>query len=177
MQKSSLPQIFIAPDCLFNDGKGEQGFWIDASLPVSEIHRQIRAMIRLYCEDGCQMWHIKDAKNFQNIKIAPFQSLEEIAAIGQILAIHNTAYALHIKYFGAENTSLESFDKHYHGVWDSKKDFLNHLANELGRAALSNDAGCYLEQVCWDGLVWSTFTDLYVGFNDGRFAYHVFRLD
>ena len=175
--QNPTPLIFVVPDCHVFNGKLDQGFWLKACEPASEVRKNVRSLIRLYCEDGCQHWSIQSTRNFCGIQIPCWMPLEEVCELGEMLMIHGAAYAIHLKHFGPEHTSPAIFSDRYQGCWDSKEDYFAHMVSEI-RGKCDELPLCNLTNITsdqWTKLLQILFDSSYVGYPSSPTAYHVFR--
>lgn len=60
------------------------GVWLDASLPIGELHSRISSMLLNSVEPGAEEWVIHDSQGF-NPPIEPHTTLEEVKE--QLLAM------------------------------------------------------------------------------------------
>ncbi|MBD2504046.1 antirestriction protein ArdA [Anabaena azotica] len=127
------PQIYVSCLSAYNNGK-LHGMWIDCTQDASEIQEDIEWMLswspcRNY--EACEEWAIHDFQNWYGIHIDEYESIEKLAELAQTLSEHGAAYAAYYQY-DTIAASVEDFQEHYWGEYESEEDFVYDQLEEQG---------------------------------------------
>jgi antirestriction protein len=126
------PRIYVASLSDYNAGR-LHGVWIDADQDANDLQDHIEVMLAASDEPGAEEWAIHDFEGFGPLHLSEFESVVDIARIGQGIAEHGMAYA----HFAAMLTptgygELDKFEDSYQGRWDSMQAYAEDLLDSLG---------------------------------------------
>ena len=125
------PRIYAASLADYNNGN-LHGRWIDASDP-DRLYEQVGEMLASSPVPGAEEWAVHDYEGFGSFRLSEYESIETIARVAFGIVEHGTAFAHWIEHVGTADTdSLDNFDEHYLGAWDSLSDYAEQLLDDLG---------------------------------------------
>lgn len=126
------PRIYAASLADYNNGN-LHGRWIDANQDPDDLHVAIADMLSTSKIPGAEEWAIHDYEGFGSFRLSEYESIETVARIARGIADHGTVFAHWVDHVGTTDTdSLDHFDEHYLGTWDSLSDYAEQLLDDLG---------------------------------------------
>src|SRR5687768_7754754 len=85
---ADTPRIYVACLAAYNAGT-LHGEWLDADQSAEELHEAIRGMLSKSPKPGAEEWAIHDYHNFGDIKLSEHESLENVAALAELITEHD----------------------------------------------------------------------------------------
>lgn len=126
------PRIYAASLSDYNNGR-LHGRWIDANQDVDAISEEIGDMLAGSRFDPAEEWAIHDYEGFGALRLSEYESLEDIAMLGQGIVRHGEVFAGFAAALDiAEWHRLLEFDDHYRGSWPSVEDYAVDLLEGIG---------------------------------------------
>lgn len=156
-----VPQIYVACLSAYNNGY-IHGLWVDATQDEDAIEDDINWMLSWSPAQGteaCEEWAIHCFEGFGSIQISEYENLEKVSLYAQLLdgaEATEKVISLFIKWateVGIE-VSLEKFQEHYIGYWDSVSDFAlsNHVSEMYGFEEMKKQSPFWSEFIDWERL-------------------------
>ena len=128
---ADTPRIYVACLAAYNGGR-LHGAWIDADQSADEIHDAIKQMLSRSPEPGAEEWAIHDHDNFQGIEIGESTSIENVAAIAELLREHESAGAIAYNHFSDLDEARKALTDQYYGEWSSLADWAEDYLKDTG---------------------------------------------
>ncbi len=125
---SDTPRIYVRCLASYNAGH-THGKWIDAT-DADCILEEIQEVLSTSPENG-EEWAIHDYEGFGGLELSEYESIERVAALGQLIDEHGAAFAAFTNHVGVDYATEESFQDAYCGEWDSEKAYAENLFDEL----------------------------------------------
>jgi len=131
-QTQAEPRIYAASLSDYNDGR-LHGRWIDANQEPDDIQAEISDMLAESPMPDAEEWAIHDYEGFASFRLSEYESVEALARIAHGVAEHGPAFAHWVDHVGTTDIeSLDAFEEHYLGYWDSLSDYAEQLLDDLG---------------------------------------------
>ena len=169
------PRIYAASLADYNNGH-LHGRWINANQDPDDLQADITEMLASSPIPGAEEWAIHDYEGFGRFRLSEYESIATVARIGQGIAEHGPIFAHWIDHIGTTDTdTLDHFDEHYLGTWNSLPDYAEQLLDDLG-IDLDTIAPAWLTpyiSIDYEQLGNDLATDLYVS-EDGNET-HLFQ--
>ena len=127
----TAPLIYVASLSDYNNGE-LHGRWIDARLPVDEIHEKISAMLAASQDPGAEEYAIHDYEGFYQFRVGEYDRIETVHAIAEGIQEHGEAYAAFVDLVGTEDASLDSFEDCYRGTYPTLTAFVDQFVDDMG---------------------------------------------
>ena len=124
MSGTGGPRIYVACLAAYNNGQ-LHGVWIDATDELDDIWAQINAMLDSSPVPGAEEHAIHDYDGFFDLHLGQYESIEHLHRLAVGIAEHGRAFAVWASLLDrAEwDDSLDSFEDHFEGVYDSYEQF------------------------------------------------------
>ncbi|MEH2267536.1 MAG: antirestriction protein ArdA [Nostoc sp.] len=174
-QDDDAPQIYVACLSAYNNGK-LHGMWIDCTQDAEDIQDDIEWMLSWSpCNnyEACEEWAIHDFQNWCGIHIDEYESIEKLAELAQILSEHGAAYAAYYEYDSSE-ASVEGFQEHYWGEYESEEDFVYDQLEEQGLIKKLEEMGVPSSYINWEAIARDWFIDSYYSVEEGYKKVYIF---
>ena len=126
------PRIYVADLAAFNNGV-LYGRWIDASQDADDIHAEIQKMLAASPVPGAEEWRIDDFDGLGSYRLSEYESIENAAAIGKLIAEHGTLAAEVLAHVGGVEEAREMLDDQYQGAFDSLTAWAEQLMEDTGQ--------------------------------------------
>lgn len=133
---STTPRIYVA--CLSSYNAGIlHGAWIDADQDAEAIHAEIRAMLAKSTEAPAEEWAIHDYEGFHGVKLGEYESIEDVAALGDFLREHEDAGAAYVnnedvRAFLSRTHPCRDFEEAYRGRFDDMAHYAEEMLEQTG---------------------------------------------
>jgi len=134
---AASPRIYVASLSDYNAGV-LHGTWLDASEDVEAMQSEIDGMLATSPTtrrhgDVAEEWAIHDHEGWGGIQLSEYESLEIIGRLAEGSAAHGPAFAAWVSLVGTEQgSSVEDFEDHYHGQFDSLEGYGESMLDEMG---------------------------------------------
>lgn len=125
------PQIYVASLSDYNDGR-LHGTWLDAARSVDELEADIDQLLWASPIPGAEEWAIHDYEGFGPVHLDEYTSLTTVTRLAQGIAAHGEAFAALAGWLGVEDATLDRFEQHYRGTWESLPAYVEELFADLG---------------------------------------------
>lgn len=126
------PRIYAASLADYNNGE-LHGSWIEAAQPPEDIHEKIHKMLGASAIAGAEEWAIHDYEGFGRFRLHEYEQIETVSRIANGIVEHGPVFAHWVEHIGTEDAeTLERFDEHYLGSWDSLADYAEELLEDMG---------------------------------------------
>jgi antirestriction protein len=163
------PRIYVACLASYNNGI-LHGAWIDAVNGVDAMRDGINAMLKASPMPNAEEWAIHDSVW---IDLNECDNLERVHDIAMFIEEHGElGYELMKMNGGNVPYSIEMLEDHYHGEWDSKRDFVYDLVESCGYLdGASETIKRYFDYEAFErDLFISDYDDIYISGS----GYHIF---
>lgn len=154
----NVPQIYVR--CLSSYVAGVyHGMTIDATQDADSIMDDIKWMLSYSpasTEDfPAEEWAIHSYENFDGVSLSEYESIETVAALGQAIDEHGSAFALFYRYQTYDDISeaIEEFQDRFCGVYESAQDFVETQYEESGMLQKLEAIGFHYHYIDWDAIV------------------------
>jgi antirestriction protein len=124
------PRVYIASLSDYNAGR-LFGMWADATLDADTLQAAINFMLRRSHEDVAEEIAIHDFEGFGDYRVGEYDSLATVSKIAQGIAEYGPAYGAWAGVVGTEEEQLDHFNDCFRGEYDSFKDYIDELIDEL----------------------------------------------
>ena len=149
MADADTPRIYVACLAAYNGGR-LHGEWIDADQGADEIREAIKGMLSRSPEPGAEEWAIHDHENFQGIQIGESTSVDNVAAIAELLRDHESAGAIAYNHFSDLDEARKALAEQYYGEWSSLADWAeDHLEDTGGLENVPESLRSYIDFARW----------------------------
>ncbi len=130
------PQIYVACLAAYNNGR-MHGVWIDATLEVEEISKQISRMLAKSPEPDAEEYAIHADSGFYNLRIEEYTSIKDVHEKAMFILEHGELGAELAAYYGGHlKDAQRALVGGYYGDYENELDYAIEFFNE-----------CYLEKV------------------------------
>ena len=129
MPTTETPRIYVACLASYNSGI-LHGEWIDAT-DADGIHEGIEAMLQASPVPDAEEWAIHDHEGFCGLHVSEWEDLDALAELGTLIEQHGEAFAAYVDHQGRDFATVESFEEHYRGEWESEQAYAEELFDEL----------------------------------------------
>jgi antirestriction protein len=173
-QDDDVPQIYVACLSAYNNGK-LHGMWIDCTQDAEAIQEDIKWMLSWSpcCNyEACEEWAIHDFQNWHGIHIDEYEDTKKLAELAQILSEHGAAYAAYYQY--DSSVSVEDFQEHYWGEYESEEDFVYNQLEEQGFIKKLEEIGISSSYINWEAIARDWFIDSYYSVEESYNKVYVF---
>jgi antirestriction protein len=141
------PRVYISSLADYNAGR-LFGMWADATLDADTLGAAVRFMLRQSREDVAEEIAIHDTDDFGGYEVGEYEPLATVSKIAQGIAEYGPAYAAWASVIGTDERQLDLFNDCYRGTYDSFKDYIDELVDELEYERvleqLPEDIRCYV---------------------------------
>lgn len=125
-------RIYAASLSDYNNGR-LHGAWIDADQDREAIGEAIEEMLASSHFGPAEEFAIHDYDGFGPVRLSEYESLEDIAKLGQGIAEHGQAYAYLAAHLDrAEWYLLDRFEDLYLGHWTSAGEYAEQFLEDIG---------------------------------------------
>lgn len=125
------PRIYVASLADYNAGR-LYGTWLDASRSVDELEAHIDRLLTASPTPGAEEWAIHDYDGFAGLRLDEYQDPSTVVRLAQGITAHGEAFAALASWLGVEDATLDRFEAHYRGSWESVPAYVAELFDELG---------------------------------------------
>jgi antirestriction protein len=126
------PRIYVACLAAYNNGV-LYGRWIDIDQDADDIHAEIQAMLAASPEPGAEEWRIDDFDGLGSYRLSEYESIENVAAIGKLIAEHGTLAGEVLTHVSGVDEAREMLDEQYQGAFDSLTAWAEQLMDDTGQ--------------------------------------------
>ena len=131
MSDNLSPSIYVACLAAYNNGY-LHGCWIDANQDVDAIYAEIKKMLANSPIIDAEEWAIHDYEDFGGANIHEYSSIETVSPLAQFVAEHGDLGGDLLAHYGGDlDDAKKALEDHYHGKWDSEKEYATDLFDEL----------------------------------------------
>ena len=146
---ADTPRIYVACLAAYNRGR-LHGEWIDADQSADDIRESIKQMLSRSPEPCAEEWAIHDHDNFQGIEIGEHTSIDDVAAIAELLREYESAGAIAYKHFNDLDDARKALADQYYGEWSSLADWAeNYLEDTWGLQSVPEALRNYIDFERW----------------------------
>jgi antirestriction protein len=133
MSSNLEPKIHVACLAAYNNGY-LHGAWIDAAQDIEGIYRELQAMLASSPIPNAEEWTIHDYKEFSDIQINEYDSIETVKALADFVSEHGELGAAVYNHYGNMEDAIKALEEDYSGVYDSEKDFAEEFLMKFTRS-------------------------------------------
>ena len=132
------PRIYVA--CLKSYNNGElHGRWIRADQDAGAIHAEIRQMLAESPEEDAEEWAIHDDDNWCGLHPNEYESIDDVAAAGAMLAKHGPLFAKVLDHYGGglerAGEARTALEERYQGAYEDLVEWAGDCLNACGELA------------------------------------------
>jgi len=132
------PRIYVA--CLKSYNNGElHGRWIRADQDAAAIQAEIAAMLAESPEEDAEEWAIHDDDNWHGLHPHEYESIDDVAAAGVMLAKHGPLFAKVLEHLGGgldhTGEACAALDERYQGAYEDLAEWAGEHLEESGELA------------------------------------------
>ena len=126
------PQIWVGSLADYNAGH-LHGEWFDATREASELELATQFMLRGSHMPNAEEWAVMDYDGFGSLRLGEYASFETISRIASGIAEHGEVFAAWVAHASPEDyDTLDRFEDHYRGEWDSFEVYVEDYLQETG---------------------------------------------
>ncbi len=127
----AAPRIYVASLADYNAGR-LHGAWLDASRSVDELEADVDRLLTASPSPVAEEWAIHDYDGFGSLRLDEYTDLATVSRLAQGIAVHGEAFAALAHWLGVAGATLDRFEAHYRGTWDSLPAYVAELFDDLG---------------------------------------------
>lgn len=168
---SSSCRIYVADLAAYN-ASILRGVWIDANQDAEDILEEIEQMLAASPEPIAEEFAIHDYEGFGGVTVGEYDSIEDVAALAQMIEQHGPAWAVFADLVGIDYATEEGFENSYCGEWDDEEDFTQNTIDEGLWGEIPDHLVYYIDT---EKMARDLFINDYYGERDADGQFHVFR--
>ncbi len=132
------PRVYVASLSDYNAGR-LHGEWLDADQDTDALLAAVTQMLAGSLEPLAEEWAIHDYEGFGGVRLSEYEALETVSRIARGIVEHGPAFRAWAAALD-DWESLDQFEDHYLGHWDSVTEYAEDLLDGIGLSQIIEQA-------------------------------------
>ncbi len=164
------PHIYVVCLAAYNHGH-LCGAWINAAQSAENLQSEINALLAKSPIPDEKEWVVNDYKNFFNVSIDKYETLQKISEIAMYLEEYGKLGSALLAYSGNDlEWSKEAMEDYYIGEYESEEDFTRSFAEDT--LDIPENIAYYID---YQRMAQDYFINSFISFELGYQQVHVFH--